>query len=644
MQACENSGTSLVSASVLSNQVLNATQQRAFWIGARERIDERGFFEFFDGTPISRENPPCPTCPGWGQDEPNDRVSSSSPALCIGYLRGFGLFDAPCDEDILFAVLGGCQAGFNRCLSPGFGKQGQDLHKRYSVFCDMDNDCHGDGALCNASHGNQASGCVQPPLCAMSPCSRLRDHAMLPHNTPTASILCEDGSDHSDGKQTDVDDRVYYPILTGPYLLTDELRGVGQSSVATFRFGFPSFAGKGWTLTTWYRHAPSGGRLSLFQIMYSAQLQDLEFEFFLERGKVLGNFAMNPFFLSADGQRTNTLPQKHSTELSFEDFGISRKQFLDDRVWRHLAFQLDERSNQFKFFLDGQLAIQEPLPVIDDHAYAEYNWFPLAQEGWQIPYIYNPKQGKTGPSLADARAYVHQDGMESLNLLDLAQAPTPLLQAKYKCLPPSSPDLLDTDWQDSQGRDCQWYYNARQKNPVMCDLAEAIEKCPTSCESRTECFSGVKSASNKVYFAFDRVRLIDADVSHPNGSLCLGNTYTRQDIVQQCRDWLASGEIGSLGGRTGAGVSRDTGQYKNVHDRALSHWLDTVLHVEGKHVNISDCEELNLAIDTACGFEVDQVEHFTREAKSSQGYSLAFWLKPIGNRSLSDSGSHTILH
>ena len=375
-------------------------------------------------------------------------------------------------------------------------------------------------------------------------------------------------------------------------------------------------------------------------------MADLEFEIFLENGKILGNFAMRPFFLSAEGQRTNTLTQKHSTESSFEDFGISRTQFLDHRVWRHLAFQLDERSNEFKSFLDGQLAIQEPLPVIEDPTYAAFNFFPLGQEGWQIPYIYNAQEGKTGPSLADARAYVHEDGVDQLKISRLAHAPTPLLDSRFKCLPPSSPDLLDSTWVDSQGRDCQWYYNAKQTNPVMCDSAEAFEKCPTSCQSRIACFSGVKSASDNVYFAFDRARLI---VPHrPNGSLCLGNTYTRHKIVQECKDWVANGVRIGWQGSGGEPVAHDTGRFKSAHDRALSHWLDTVwimsresLQVEGKHVNISDCEELDLAIDDACGFDVNQVENFTREAKSSNGYSLGFWVKPIGNKSLSDSGSLT---
>ena len=96
-QACEARGTSLI----VSNMTrLNTTARGLFWIGAQETVGERGAFEFLDGSPLSRDNPPCPTCPKWGAGEPNGDVSAALPALCVGYLRGFGLFDAPCDQDI----------------------------------------------------------------------------------------------------------------------------------------------------------------------------------------------------------------------------------------------------------------------------------------------------------------------------------------------------------------------------------------------------------------------------------------------------------------------------------------------------------------------------------------------------------------
>jgi len=98
-QACEARGTSLI---VSNMPLLNTVTRLLFWIGAQEKAGERGAFEFLDGSPLSRNNPPCPTCPEWGTGEPNGNVSTTSPALCVGYLRGFGLFDAPCND--LFSI------------------------------------------------------------------------------------------------------------------------------------------------------------------------------------------------------------------------------------------------------------------------------------------------------------------------------------------------------------------------------------------------------------------------------------------------------------------------------------------------------------------------------------------------------------
>ena len=87
------------------------------------------------------------------------------------------------------------------------------------------------------------------------------------------------------------------------------------------------------------------------------------------------------------------------------------------------------------------------------------------------------------------------------------------------------------------------------------------------------------------------------------------------------------------------------------HDRAISQWLDTVWFwskefaaVEGKHLNITDCEQLEAAIDEDCDFDMQPVADFTRDAKDSDGYSLGFWVKPVGSSSLSDSGTRARRH
>ena len=327
--------------------------------------------------------------------------------------------------------------------------------------------------------------------------------------------------------------------------------------------------------------------------------------------------------------------------FSSGDLGGNSKRFnLDDKVWRHLAVQLEEHSHQLKFFLDGSLANGNPLPVHVDSRGVTYDWFPVGEEMWRMAFA-----GGNGQSLHDVRAYVHEAGRDSPKILSLAETPTPLLDSLFKCLPPSSPDLVDTAWTDGRGRDCQWYFNAKQVDPRVCDLMEAAKHCPNSCASRTECFTDIQAAAPPVYFAFDRTRLMVP--KHANGSLCLGSTFKRQKIVQQCKDWLASGELGSLGGRGGRDdpVAEDTRKWMREHDRAISQWLDTVwvwskelAVVEGKHLNITDCEQLEAAIDEDCNFDMQPVADFTRDAKDSDGYSLGFWVKPVGSSSLSDSG------
>ena len=58
---------------------------------------------------------------------------------------------------------------------------------------------------------------------------------------------------------------------------------------------------------------------------------------------------------------------------------------------------------------------------------------------------------------------------------------------------------------------------------------------------------------------------------HANGTLCLGHHIDADDVVKECKLWMAGGRTGSLGGR---GVSEE-------HDAAIFHWLDAVFQ-DGK--------------------------------------------------------------
>lgn len=113
--------------------------------------------------------------------------------------------------------------------------------------------------------------------------------------------------------------------------------------------------------------------------------------------------------------------------------------------------------------------------------------------------------------------------------------------------------------------------------------------------------------------------------THVNGSVCLGQDLKKKDIVQECKTWMASKKIGTLGGR---GVS-------NEHDTALYHWLrmnypiigaEELMAAEGPHVNITNCEQLEKAIDESCTFNMQPVKDFTKDMKTSDGWSIGFWV------------------
>jgi len=118
---------------------------------------------------------------------------------------------------------------------------------------------------------------------------------------------------------------------------------------------------------------------------------------------------------------------------------------------------------------------------------------------------------------------------------------------------------------------------------------------------------------------------------HANGTLCLGHHIDADDVVKECKLWMAGGRTGSLGGR---GVSEE-------HDEAIFHWLDAVFQdgvAEGAHLNLTECEVLKEAIDDSCAFNMNAVNEFSQKLKTSDGFSVAFWVKAVDSSSLSDSG------
>jgi len=98
---------------------------------------------------------------------------------------------------------------------------------------------------------------------------------------------------------------------------------------------------------------------------------------------------------------------------------------------------------------------------------------------------------------------------------------------------------------------------------------------------------------------------------------------------------MASKGTGTLGGRD---ISAE-------HDMALYHWLritqpkigeEFLMSAQGPHVNITECEQLEMAITESCSFDLQSVKNFTRDIKTSDGWSIGFWVKSVGFQSLKD--------
>ena len=62
------------------------------------------------------------------------------------------------------------------------------------------------------------------------------------------------------------------------------------------------------------------------------------------------------------------------------------------------------------------------------------------------------------------------------------------------------------------------------------------------------------------------------------------------------------------------------------------------MSADGPSVNITECEQLEGAIDESCSFDLKAVKNFTHDIKSSDGWSIGFWVKSVGFRSLSKDG------
>jgi hypothetical protein len=315
--------------------------------------------------------------------------------------------------------------------------------------------------------------------------------------------------------------------------------------------------------------------------------------------------------------------------------GLREKHYITgDKQWRHLALQLDELTDQIKFFLDGALVHAGP------------SWKPIRTADWHAPhrrmavghYGDNMIGGPT--SIADLRFYRHAETggpLSAAALLQIAQAPPATLSPQHTCLPVSSTEIADSNqWRDAHGRTCEWYHKAKDLKPAVCMDSDVAANCPTSCHSRQECYMPRNDVG--VYFAWDRIQLLmprpvggGEAATAGNGSvpglICPAANSKKADLVRECKAWLASGE--------GA-----------ANEDVMRTWLETAygnleysfLVLGPGRVNVTNCDHLKEALEDSCAFDAAGVRAFTREMRASKGWSISFWVKPVGPESLSEDG------
>ena len=195
----------------------------------------------------------------------------------------------------------------------------------------------------------------------------------------------------------------------------------------------------------------------------------------------------------------------------------------------------------------------------------------------------------------------------------LASSSTPPpISPGLRCYDPAAPAMRDTAWSNAYGQTCSWLSENRAAHPGLCALPQGVKECPIACQTKQECFSN--RPQPKAFWTWDRIRYIGAKA--PRGTVCLSSDLDAREVVAKCRRWAASGAQSSdwLG---------------------KQEWLEGMASADAARLNVTDCDELELAIDTECAFSAAATEGFTRAAREGGGdYTVAFWMKPAEDTSL----------
>jgi len=425
------------------------------------------------------------------------------------------------------------------------------------------------------------------------------------YSSPAAArgnIRCESYNPSTDTHAAVLDAvtaRKYYPLMSAPSRLSTT-----TDADARYLEHVPSFLGTGATLTWWYRHVKCVGTNCGVYLMHAFDQSGIQEHSFCW-SIWLENDAL--WFDNLKGTPKYQYPK-------FSDEGLASKyKFRGDKIWRHMAFVWDELSDEIRFYLDGTLVLQKPWGSAVANADCNGVGKRVAIGHSHPGYTYGAEV-----EIADLRMYVHNLEQPAAPLSDedifkIATANTPALSSEHKCK--AVTEVLDTLWKDQFGNGCEWYYQKRVTHAEVCASEEARTNCPQACASVQECF--VVEDFTPVFRVWDRVRRLEPMAS--NGSLCLGSSVPREEVLRQCELWQKRG-----------GVDAET-------PAAIESWLESMeVGREGRRINLTEpCSRIALAIDDHCSFNSTEVREFSGHSRANNGdMTISFWAKPVGQPSM----------
>jgi len=385
----------------------------------------------------------------------------------------------------------------------------------------------------------------------------------------------------------------YYSLAFGPWRLSPTSEAADHRSLVNL----PNAEGQGFTMSWWYRHMPcSKSTCGVFLFVLRDDTRTCY-------GVWLETVAL--WFENALGTPSFQYPQ---------NFVDQKFQLNDDFNWRHMALVFDETTDIVKFYMDGKFVVDGPWgsAVTGADCNGPNKFMALGRYG-PFDYTYG-----ADVDIYDFRQYIHTSGpLTDADILAIATAPTPELDASKKCLSIDSLLMADSSYQDTFGHDCEWFFKNKKDFPSLCTLSDAARECPVACGSRQQCVS--TEPDPPMFVSWDRIRRIESVGS--NGTICLAGALTPEKVKADCEAWTA--QHVAANGNLGV-VAAD-----------FEAWADSVLNSRrGRRVNMTSCEELMASIDPECTFDQKAVEDFTAAVNANGGdWTIAFWIRPTGEES-----------